>query len=276
VWPFVGDDAGEAAGPDLQGGRLKLRGTTVTRNRVGVSVFGASGDEIVDDDNVLCAGPCANLGTAQDPGNNNFAGNSRTALEFIEDGPGFSEDIQSVQATGNVWNARTQGANRNGVYPQPVIRAGTESGKNFFLPSGKTKVTLGPAPVGTFELSPKTLTTKAGGAATWRLTWRHPVSWKRLDEVVLRLQAKGKPVGRIVLDQETRRLRGSGAAIRLMGGRSAVPSRRTGGRKVSARLVLRVAKRYAGRTLVAKLAARDDQGNRQPFRRAGRVRVLAH
>jgi hypothetical protein len=44
---------------------------------------------------------------------------------------------------------------------------------------------------------------------------------------------------------------------------------------LSAKLVLRIAKRYAGRTLVAKLAARDDDGARQGFRKAGRVRVLA-
>jgi hypothetical protein len=44
---------------------------------------------------------------------------------------------------------------------------------------------------------------------------------------------------------------------------------------MTARLALRIAKRYAGRTLVAKVAARDDNGARQGFRTAGRARVLA-
>jgi hypothetical protein len=39
--------------------------------------------------------------------------------------------------------------------------------------------------------------------------------------------------------------------------------------------VLRVTRRYAGRTLIAKVGASDDDGNRQGFRRAGRLRVLA-
>jgi hypothetical protein len=92
---------------------------------------------------------------------------------------------------------------------------------------------------------------------------------------VLRLESRGKPVGRIVLDQETRRVRASGPAVHLVAGRGTRASGQPGGKRMTARLALRIAKRYAGRTLVAKVAASDDSGARQGFRTAGRVRVLA-
>jgi hypothetical protein len=63
-------------------------------------------------------------------------------------------------------------------------------------------------------------------------------------------------------------------AVRLVPGRNAVSRGQAGGKRVTARLALRIARRYAGRKLVAKVAASDDDGARQGFRRAGRVRVL--
>jgi hypothetical protein len=66
-----------------------------------------------------------------------------------------------------------------------------------------------------------------------------------------------------VLDQNTRRARARGPAVRLVAGRSTVVSGQRGGKRLTAKLTLRIAKRYAGRTLVAKLAARDDNGARQ-------------
>lgn len=93
---------------------------------------------------------------------------------------------------------------------------------------------------------------------------------------MLRLDYRGTPVGKVVLDQDTRRLHASGRSVRLVPGRSAVSNGEAGGKRVTATLVLRIAKRYAGRTLVAKVAASDDNGTRQGFRTAGRVRVMAH
>jgi hypothetical protein len=104
------------------------------------------------------------------------------------------------------------------------------------------------------------------------LAWTHPLGWKRLDRVVLRLELRGKPVGRVTLDQETRRLRASEPAVQLVAGRSTVAGR---GKRLTARLALRIDKRYAGRTLVARLAARDDNGTQQGWRKAGRLRVQA-
>ena len=42
---------------------------------------------------------------------------------------------------------------------------------------------------------------------------------------------------------------------------------------MTARLVVRIARRHAGRTLTAQVAAVDDDGTRQSFRTVGRIRV---
>lgn len=257
---------------------LKLRNRKVIFNETGVEVLGPVGGLPVGDD---CFFACVNLGLGTDPGNNTFVGNTDTAVRFR---PTFDpkKNIAGVPAMGNAWNANTQGANGGGLYTTPLtVRAanGTAdplaSGKNFVLPLGSnTVIQLADDSVGTFKLSPRTLTARPGRTARLRLAWTHPVDWKRLDRVVLRLESRGKPVGRVVLDQETNRLRASGPAVRLVPGRSAV-SAKAGAKRVTATLALRIAKRYAGRTLVAKLAASDDNGNRQAFRRAGRVRLLS-
>jgi hypothetical protein len=74
--------------------------------------------------------------------------------------------------------------------------------------------------VGTFRLNPHTLIARPGRNARWRLARTHPLAWKRLDWVALRLEQRGKPVGRTVLDQKTRRPRARGPAVRLVAGRS--------------------------------------------------------
>jgi hypothetical protein len=71
------------------------------------------------------------------------------------------------------------------------------------------------------QAQPHTLTVHPARPASWRLTWTHPADWKRLDRVVLRLESRGKSVGRVRLDQETRRLRASGPAVRLVKRRNA-------------------------------------------------------
>jgi hypothetical protein len=260
---------------------LKLRNSKVILNQTGIEVIGAVGGQPFGDS---CFFACVNLGFGSDPGNNTLAANTDTSVRFR---PNFDpiQNIAGLPALGNVWNPNAQGANGDGLYPTPLEVRVTgptpnplANGKNFALPLGSnTLIQVGPATtVGTFRLSPRTLTARPGRAASWKLAWTHPVSWKRLDQVVLRLDYRGTPVGKVVLDQDTRRLHASGRAIRLVPGRSAVSNGEGGGKRVTATLVLRIAKRYAGRTLVAKVAASDDNGTRQGFRTAGRVRVMAH
>jgi hypothetical protein len=237
---------------------FKMRNTEVSSNDTGIVV----------------TGPGADLGTASDPGNNTIRNNLITGVKI--------DALSSlVLAEGNTWEPNAQGADAAGHYPKPLLVNGLSplaAGKNFDVrqssaPDQDRRIQLGPgAAVGSFRLSPRTLTARAGRTASWKLTWTHPLGWKRLDRVVLRLDSRGKPVGRIALDQQTRRLRARGAAVRLAAGRSAVAG---GGKRLTARLRLRIAGRYRGRTLVARLAARDDNGTRQGWRKAGRLRVLA-
>jgi hypothetical protein len=241
---------------------LKMRNTEVSSNGTGIVI----------------TGPGADLGTLFDPGNNRILNNVTTSVK-IDDAVRSS----SVQAVGNTWEPNTQGADANGRYASPLLLVGGldpfAQGRNFdvaqFNRSPNVGIRVAAIPVGAFTLSPRRLTARPGRTATWKLAWTHPVDWKRLDQIVLQLEHRGKPVGRVVVDQETRRLRASSSAVRLVPGRSGVSRGQVGGKRVTARLALRVARRYAGRTLVAKVAATDDDGTRQAFRKAGRVRVLA-
>jgi hypothetical protein len=229
---------------------------------------------------ILISGPRADLGTASDPGNNTFRGSVQPGATGVTVDTAVVDS--AISAVGNTWNPNVQGADAGGRYPTTIVVTGQSPlarGLNFNVaPLGAlpgVRIVLGPgAAVGTFRLSPRTLTARAGRPAAWRLAWTHPLDWKRLDRVVLRLEARGRPVGRITLDQETRRVRAGGPAVTLVRGRSRIAGH-AGGKRLTAKIGLRISGRYAGRTLVAKLAASDDDGHRQGFRRAGRVRVLA-
>jgi hypothetical protein len=255
------------------------------RSDIGVGIIAPTlklRDSVVENSHtgILITGTGADLGTASDPGNNTFRGSALPGVTGVTVPTNVVNS--TISAVGNTWNPNVQGADSSGRYPRPVVVTGQSplvlaKGLNFnvapFNSNPGVNIELGPgAAVGTFRLSPRTLSARAGRLASWKLAWRHPLGWKRLDQVAVRLEARGKPVGRIVLDQETRRLRASGPAVRLVTGRSTVAG---GGKRLTARLTLRIAKRYTGRTLVARLAARDDNGTRQGWRKAGRLRVLA-
>jgi hypothetical protein len=134
-----------------------------------------------------------------------------------------------VRGVGNAWNPNVQGADASGRYPKALTVTGSSplsEGRNFQLRDlSNNAIQLGPATaVGKFRLSPRTLSARRSRPASWRLAWTHPVDWKQLDRVVMRLESAGRPVGRVVVDQETRRLRASGLAVRLVRGRSAAAS----------------------------------------------------
>ncbi len=127
--------------------------------------------------------------------------------------------------------------------------------------------------VGTLSLSPRTLTVRPGRTTIWRLAWTHPLRWSALDRVELVLEHAGRRVARVQLDQQTGRLRVSGRGVRLIERRSAASAAGPTARTVRLRLALRVSRRYAGRTLTARVAAVDDGGTREQAPRAGRLRV---
>jgi hypothetical protein len=99
---------------------LKLRGSTVTGNAIGVGITGSTAD----------------LGKLAYPGNNVLSGNSQTGVQFYA-----SQAVSSgtIYAAGNTWNAGIQDADGSGHYPKdPVINGSSAkaSGQNFKLPDG--------------------------------------------------------------------------------------------------------------------------------------------
>jgi YVTN family beta-propeller protein len=126
--------------------------------------------------------------------------------------------------------------------------------------------------VGTFEMAPKRAVARPGKRVALTVTWQHPRTWRELRSVELRLSGRRGEVGRVVFDQETGRLRARG--ITLDRGRSSVKGSGPAGRLVTLRVVLRPGRRLAGQTLGVQLGASDDDGATQPFRPAGRLRLL--
>jgi hypothetical protein len=106
---------------------FKLRKSSVRENGTGIDVRGQVGF-------VLCSGPCADLGTVEDPGNNNFAGNTTTGVFLSNDHD--ANQFTAVIAVGNTWNPSTQGSNSSGQYTARLKVLGSDplaKGKNFIM-----------------------------------------------------------------------------------------------------------------------------------------------
>jgi len=103
---------------------FKLRGSTVAGNTQGV---------------VLSA-PFADLGSAGDPGNNRFINNLLTGVTYRS-----TLVCCGVWATGNIWNALTQGADASGRYTPGLFVGGSSPlahGSNFNLPNLNLSIQL--------------------------------------------------------------------------------------------------------------------------------------
>jgi Ca2+-binding RTX toxin-like protein len=123
--------------------------------------------------------------------------------------------------------------------------------------------------VGVLRLAPKAVTAKAGKTARLRLSWRHPVSWRKLRTVELRLTRDGRPVGEVTIRPRGGRLSADGA-VELVRKRTRLTAE---GRTVTAQLALRLDNSLAGQTLQADVEATDSGGARQLERNAGAIRV---
>jgi hypothetical protein len=124
--------------------------------------------------------------------------------------------------------------------------------------------------VGVLRLTPKAAQAKAGETARLRLSWRHPVAWKQLRKVELRLVAEeGRTVGEVTIRPRGGRMTADGA-VDLLGRQSRLAHK---DKSVSARLALRLDESLAGQTLTAEVEATDARGRRQLERNAGRVRI---
>jgi len=99
---------------------FKLRKSVVTSNQTGISVATFSAD----------------LGQVGDPGSNFIAANSITGVTW--DAKVISGGVGGIFASGNAWNAFTQGSDANGRYlANPLLNndSPSASGKNFVLPT---------------------------------------------------------------------------------------------------------------------------------------------
>ena len=86
-----------------------------------------------------------------------------------------------------------------------------------------------------------------------RLSWRHPVSWRKLRTVELRLTRNGAPVGEVSIRPRGERISAEGA-VRLARKQSQLTHE---GKTVIARLAVRLDKSLAGQTLTAEVEATD-------------------
>jgi hypothetical protein len=147
--------------------------------------------------------------------------------------------------------------------------------------------------VGTFGLTPRDATARAGGPVSLRLVWKHPKRWRALHTVDLRFSTRSFVFGEIRFDQNRGLFevgdpysRGAvvqgkpGAAevltrgpLSLLLSRSRVVGSGPRGKTVALTLSLRFGKSLAGRTVAVEAGATDDDGTQQPPRSAGTIRV---
>jgi hypothetical protein len=123
--------------------------------------------------------------------------------------------------------------------------------------------------VGTLRVAPKTASANADKPVHLRLSWRHPVGWRKLRVIELRLTRDGFPVGEITIRPRGERIT-AGGAVALAREHTRVAHK---GKTVTARLAVRVDASLAGQALEAEVEATDTRGRRQLEPNAGTFRV---
>jgi hypothetical protein len=122
--------------------------------------------------------------------------------------------------------------------------------------------------VGILKLAPAAISVEAGEVANVRLSWTHPKSWKQLRQVKLQLREGGEIVGSVAIRTASGKLEAKGG-VKLARGTKLVRN----GKKVSAKLALRIAPKLADSTLAADVVATDVKGAKQVSRAAGSIQV---
>lgn len=127
----------------------------------------------------------------------------------------------------------------------------------------------GPIEIGHLNLAPAVRTVRAGRVTRLKLGWTAPVSWRRLRTITVRLYDGGTPVGTSVIRPGAGRISGKGQ-VRLVSRASRLSHK---GKKVTARLALRIPRSLAGRDLRVAVEATDRSGHKQFENDAGLLRV---
>ncbi len=123
--------------------------------------------------------------------------------------------------------------------------------------------------VGVLRLATRAIDVEAGKAAPLTLIWRHPVGWRKLRSVTLRLSDHGVPVGEVTVHPRRKRIDADGVVNVARRGTRLTRN----GKTVRARLALRIDGSMTGRRLGLEVEATDTRGRRQLEADAGRIRV---
>ncbi|HEX5782331.1 MAG TPA: calcium-binding protein [Solirubrobacteraceae bacterium] len=122
--------------------------------------------------------------------------------------------------------------------------------------------------VGVLKLAPTAVSAEAGEVAKLGLSWTHPKGWKQLRSVTLRLREGNEVVGQVAIRTASGKLEAKGG-VKLVRGTKLARK----GKKVSAKLALRIAPKLADSTLTADVVATDVKGAKQVSRAAATVQV---
>jgi RTX calcium-binding nonapeptide repeat (4 copies) len=122
--------------------------------------------------------------------------------------------------------------------------------------------------VGVLKLAPAAIAAEAGEVANVRLSWTHPKGWKQLRQVKLRLREGGDVVGQVAIRTGSGKVDAQGG-VKLARGTKVARK----GKKVSAKLALRIAPKLADSTLTADVVAIDVKGAKQVSRAAATLQV---
>jgi hypothetical protein len=150
-----------------------------------------------------------------------------------------------------------------------IVGCGTGTADTALLDSRDGSSSCENRRVGVLRLTPKAQRVKAGKIARVKLSWRHPVGWRKLRSVELRLTRGGALVGKITIRTSGKRISADGAV--KLDRRATRLSQR--GKTLAAHLALRLDDSLAGQTLKAEVEATDRRGARQIERDASTVQV---
>ena len=242
---------------ELEAPIFKLRDSKVIFNQTGIEAIGVVGGFPVGDD---CFAPCVNLGVAGDPGNNNFAGNSNTAVKEEVSGLGAPCWRTGTSGTTTRKAPTATGSTRRRSSCEVTGRTRATKARTSCCPSAIfSGIELAADTVGRSRLTPGVLRARAGAVAHLTMTWTHPRSWTQLKTVQLRIYRGATVLGTVTVTPRSARLRSSGAII-------VIPSESRvthDGKTVSARLAVRLARSLIGKRLRLAVQASDRHGHSQ-------------
>jgi hypothetical protein len=125
----------------------------------------------------------------------------------------------------------------------------------------------GSGSVGRVKLAAKRVDARAGQRTQLGVSWTHPKSWRALKMINLKVYDGAEPLGNVYVRMRDRRVTGHGALALVSS------SLTRHGKTASAKLVVRLPRSLAGKTLRLEVEAADRQDRLQVVSDAGELRV---